>query len=56
MKEMWYKNCDQLREILATKDEEIEYLKGSHGGVASDEHGRESESSCIMPKEMLPPV
>ena len=43
MKEMWYKNCDQLHEfdeILATKDEEIEYLKGSHGGVASDEYGR----------------
>ena len=59
VKEMWYKNCDQLREfdeILATKDEEIEYLKGSHGGVASDEHGRVSESSCIMPKETLPPV
>ena len=34
VKEMWYKNCDQLLEfdsILAAKDEEIESLRNSHG-------------------------
>ena len=58
VKEMWYKNCDQLHEFdetLAAKDEEIERLRGSRRGVALDEHGRMSESLSLMPREVLPP-
>ena len=54
VKEMWYKNCDQLREfdeILTAKYEEIQCLKSSSGGVAPEEYRSESLS-----RETLPPV
>ena len=54
VKEMWYKNCDQLHdfdEILAAKDEEMQCLKSSPGGVAPEEYRSELPS-----RETLPPV
>ena len=59
VKEMWYKNCDQLREfdeIFTAKDEEIESLRGRHRGVASDKHERVSELPSLMPRETLSPA
>ena len=58
VKEMWYKNCDQLLEfdsILAAKDEEIESLRNSHGGVSAGAYGGASESPSLMLRESLPP-
>ena len=53
---MWYKNCDQLRkfdEVLPAKDEEIEYMKSIHEGVALGEHERVSGSLSLVPRETL---
>ena len=57
VKEMWHKNCDQLCEILAVQDGEIEHLKHSHEGVAHGQvFGPPSRDTLPLCRGKVPPV